>query len=573
MSFSAVASYSNNKDSDIFGQSCEDLGADFFDQFLIFDPIDNERPGYPALPESTHLIKSALQNDIRGTSSSLHNTEGKDSTAQEPGWQRAFSQKPASSHHASAPVNHFYSELSGRGAISDSELLSVENISLGSPISPLSPQLPRANSLPSRASTPIPSTTTIARKRAHTTESIPKVFRKVVSIDKSLRTPIRKTPKMARGSESFQNSLDVWENKLNSKFHFDFERPMAPLSPPQSARVSDASDASNSAKVVRSSHDYLPTYSNSLPQQFNSRPTEYDTPLATPILDGGDSRQTSGQQPFTDHMHFPQTSQFHQGSGTWSQIQESTDFNNFGTPSIHTPETDAPMWWNHAATAPMAQPSPTALHINPQRATRSLVNQLQSGLPYDLNGISCSSTSKMPTGLMIQMPKTPTQQSIVITSPNMQSPHMSQQGYFGRSQPQPQRHQYPPPPHPYVPSTAMRPQQSSQMRKGRPTHRKSESPSLKTTPTAFHVRKSRRTKASKNAPRTPSTGTVDFVNFTPDDSGKILTGVAPSGSSKTKARREKEAMEKRRKLSIAALRAVRAAGGDVESLVEQGLLV
>lgn len=59
---------------------------------------------------------------------------------------------------------------------------------------------------------------------------------------------------------------------------------------------------------------------------------------------------------------------------------------------------------------------------------------------------------------------------------------------------------------------------------------------------------------------------VSFVNFTPDDSHKILTGVAPSGSSKTKARREQEAREKRRKLSEAALMAVRKAGGDVEAL-------
>jgi hypothetical protein len=66
---------------------------------------------------------------------------------------------------------------------------------------------------------------------------------------------------------------------------------------------------------------------------------------------------------------------------------------------------------------------------------------------------------------------------------------------------------------------------------------------------------------------------VGFVNYTPDDSQKILTGVAPSGSSKTKARREKEALEKRRKLSQAAVRAVRAAGGDVKALVEEGLLV
>ncbi|KAJ5569983.1 uncharacterized protein N7459_009413 [Penicillium hispanicum] len=59
---------------------------------------------------------------------------------------------------------------------------------------------------------------------------------------------------------------------------------------------------------------------------------------------------------------------------------------------------------------------------------------------------------------------------------------------------------------------------------------------------------------------------VSFVNFTAHDSQKILTGVAPSGSSKTKARREQEARDKRRKLSEAALRAVRNAGGDIEAL-------
>ncbi|KAK2871580.1 hypothetical protein FQN49_003046 [Arthroderma sp. PD_2] len=64
-------------------------------------------------------------------------------------------------------------------------------------------------------------------------------------------------------------------------------------------------------------------------------------------------------------------------------------------------------------------------------------------------------------------------------------------------------------------------------------------------------------KASKN---------VSFVNFTPEDSHKLLSGVAPSGSSKTKARREQEARDKRRKLSEAALMAVRRAGGDVEAL-------
>ncbi|KAL9124889.1 MAG: hypothetical protein Q9217_005832, partial [Psora testacea] len=69
-----------------------------------------------------------------------------------------------------------------------------------------------------------------------------------------------------------------------------------------------------------------------------------------------------------------------------------------------------------------------------------------------------------------------------------------------------------------------------------------------------------------------SPGEFGFVNFTPSDSGKILTGVAPSGSSKTKARREQEANEKKRRLSMAAERAIREAGGDPEKLRREGLL-
>ncbi|GAB1200877.1 hypothetical protein APSETT444_010257 [Aspergillus pseudonomiae] len=71
---------------------------------------------------------------------------------------------------------------------------------------------------------------------------------------------------------------------------------------------------------------------------------------------------------------------------------------------------------------------------------------------------------------------------------------------------------------------------------------------------------------SESPKRAGKSVTVSFVNFTPNDSQKILTGVAPSGSSKTKARREQEARDRRRKLSEAALNAVRKAGGDVEAL-------
>ena len=77
-------------------------------------------------------------------------------------------------------------------------------------------------------------------------------------------------------------------------------------------------------------------------------------------------------------------------------------------------------------------------------------------------------------------------------------------------------------------------------------------------------------------PRTPKTpkspagglASLDFVNFTPKDSAKLLNDVAPSGSSKTRARREQEAKDKRKRLSQAALRAVENAGGDLREFAK-----
>ena len=71
----------------------------------------------------------------------------------------------------------------------------------------------------------------------------------------------------------------------------------------------------------------------------------------------------------------------------------------------------------------------------------------------------------------------------------------------------------------------------------------------------------------------PRSASINFQNFTPADSQKILTGVAPSGSSKTKARREKEAAEKRRKLSEATKKFFLEHGGDLEVLEKEGLLL
>jgi len=83
----------------------------------------------------------------------------------------------------------------------------------------------------------------------------------------------------------------------------------------------------------------------------------------------------------------------------------------------------------------------------------------------------------------------------------------------------------------------------------------------------------RRAKSTTStAPRHSQTTEKSFVNYTPQDSNTILSGVAPSGSSKTKARREREAADKRRRFSQAAVKAVVEAGGDLDALSKAGLL-
>ncbi|KAI1418452.1 hypothetical protein F5Y13DRAFT_196259 [Hypoxylon sp. FL1857] len=66
---------------------------------------------------------------------------------------------------------------------------------------------------------------------------------------------------------------------------------------------------------------------------------------------------------------------------------------------------------------------------------------------------------------------------------------------------------------------------------------------------------------------------IEFCNYTPNDKKVLMNGVAPSGSSKTKARREREAQENKRKMSEAYMQVFRAAGGDVEKLRQNGLFV
>ena len=98
------------------------------------------------------------------------------------------------------------------------------------------------------------------------------------------------------------------------------------------------------------------------------------------------------------------------------------------------------------------------------------------------------------------------------------------------------------------------------------SHKKTKSVGQLKQPKSSGTLKSAKSLGNMKPPKTVSANFDNFVNFTAHDSDRILTGVAPSGSSKTKARREQEASEKKRKLSLAALRAIEEAGGDVNAV-------
>ncbi|KAG4031984.1 hypothetical protein MFRU_008g03340 [Monilinia fructicola] len=564
------------KSSEFLTNNFDELDNAFFDEFITFSPTNDGLPDPEFSEQSDGKEKSS--ETLLGSLYDANAQEIEDNWQGDP-W--GFAQDSASPD--GTQDNLFYAELSGRAAISDSDLLSLEDISLQSP------QI-EAWAHPSLPTSPAPAASTRRKSRV---EALANTMKKVTTkSEKSLRSPIRKSittsSAMLRGSSNHgKMSREALRRKLaldSSKFSFNPQH-QSLISPPQSARISNASEHTSSMKKVQKTEGSEELWTGR-PQdlQFPTVPADYNTPLSTPNLDNKRTPEMRFHQSSSNGSMYPITPKSQQqASSSWSQLPGSSNFSPIGVSSEYPVEVEAdgsPVWWNHAAT-PMAQPSPNTLHRNPQRATKSLAFHLQNELSYTTNDMN------MAQGLMISMPENMPQQSFVVES----SP-MLHQGYFnagangGGPQPHAPYHSAAPRTHSHShshshysqhpASSSRKPHYShSKARKPRAGSSGSESPSANHSSSNFHVRKQRKSKNRNTSPRTPTSGrgTVDFVNYTPDDSRKILTGVAPSGSSKTKARREKEAMEKRRKLSQAALNAIRAAGGDVGSLVEEGLFV
>lgn len=503
-------------------------------------------------------LSSSNENELFGTSSSpMLNRDTADA------WHKAL-QKCEQNPTSSVPdiSTSFYVHSKGKESLSDSELLSFEDIF------ELDQNLNQLRSI-SQPSTP----------RPHT----PRTVKKAVSFnDHATSRGIQKLPKKS-ASTSFTKMMqpsyyrtpipDVWSRKIDTTTDsMQLQQPPNDLtSPPPSARIVRHE---NSNGFFAQTHQPYGTnespLTNTDPHTPNIDFINYQlTPQASPAMglsahsnnafheNMGLTYSSSVSSAALSALHTPPSSG-RLPMTTWGPDTSPTlEFGFSASPDFCSTKTAS--WFDDST----HHPAPSLRESNSRPSSQNMGLAAPMG---DL-GISCDTTGFGDfgaVGLGVSMGET--------TMPGASAPSFDMTGYPAMYTP-PQQHivnighrplSRTPSPTPQPRFHRRRPSGQSQSHHHRASH----------SSTASSRRKS--SNGSQQSSRQSSTGGSGFVNFTPDDSRKILTGVAPSGSSKTKARREKEAADKRRKLSQAAMKAVMEAGGDIDSLrrlEREGLLM
>ncbi|KAF1992587.1 hypothetical protein K402DRAFT_416234 [Aulographum hederae CBS 113979] len=445
---------------------------------------------------------------------------------------RLTEQNPASSVLQGARTS-IYPDSCGRAAVSDPELFSLDRSfpQIEPPILRSTPVSPILSPLVLRPRRKLASILTNAAKRS-TSSGINKAGQRS-SLSPSMMSP----PENRHGYQgTWAKRFEAASDRLTLQFSSD----PSPVSPPPSAHIQQ-----------EELHHYGFSTPHPLDGGVSPLSTTFShhqmTPLTSPTFNNV-SRSTSYHQPQTSSFHQAQLNNIYSSLHTPPATQqipttpwghdnpEALEF-AFSTSPDFTHKAEG--WWSPPS---VTQASPTAAY---HRASNNLVG---------LDGNGTSANELATHGLMIQcgpsgMDGFPESSSSIMQSTETGYSASSvafpgQQNLDGMS-PRRHHHRHGSPPQQMRSPSASPPPLIRQRRassKGRTHHR----------------RKSSTTNGGSNA-RPVSVG---FVNFTPDDSRKILTGVAPSGSSKTKARREKEAAEKRRRMSEAAKKAILDVGGD-----------
>ncbi|KAF2435658.1 hypothetical protein EJ08DRAFT_656033 [Tothia fuscella] len=494
-----------------------------------------------------------------------------------------------------------YSQACGRSAASDSDLLRLHRP--GTPIPPLELSSESASAPPGwslKEKKPFFSTPLVVRKKPKTPHpGIQKATRRGSVSPKMMSSQSHKLS--PRQSESWARHLQAAVTE-----HVDFKIPFqneTPASPPPSTQLKTGGFNYHfgDTQTLRSPigfHNVTEALSPLSNNEFNFF-QPLNTPIGSPTFDGRlASPKTSLAEPQPAHIRsLPPTS--------FTGNQELANY--IMTPPLSNPMASA-QWTHDSISSPTFSPAdkaeqwwePSLQHIDPSNVTcgAPVADMLGLGIS-GVNGPNLSSVTRNGGGI-IQSSAVSLGAAPELASSPTPSTFSSQQTAFSASAspiPAATASLYPLSPsqnhaqnmHHQQPSTYRHRQRQHTMSSlsisplviSQSSHPRT--PSVSPPPSARSPTH-RRTKSSNHTRRksgvlSPNNGngsrhaSVGFVNFTPDDSRKILGGVAPSGSSKTKARREKEAADKRRKLSEAAKKAVLDAGGDLGALEREGLLV
>ena len=530
-------------------------------------------------------------------------------------------------HEASHPetIEQRHLQFSGRklpvgGSISDAELLKLEGLSMRSPIRAVRPPIPETflpPSPPLQPSTTARPHTTDAKKRSRL-ESIYATIRKAAHIRTRPRVdqqsvPIPQTVMPAHlGSPPKRTHRRLKSENMTATQSRNF-----PLSPPMSNPMPDLPQhlKAEPGFVAGFLDDpfFEPNGHLAPPAQINGAAMPH-TPLDTPQMEGN-NRHAVGIAPTSlalDSHGIPTTA----WPLTTTTMAEVTTI-DWPSATYVTASGDDGHWWEGSGSHDIDMAGGHDYQANARNASMNLNLQLQ---PYEFHNSGIDDMSN--GGLMIHMPQPRTPNTAPLLARDVTVPPPPPPADHAPPMPSPTRgyHTEHRRPKPRAPSTGARhglaltsprkrhtSQSSSSSTSPTPgagAGRMKRSSSLQPVAPSFGqpsatgaaVRK-RKSAASMTRgrnytphaggggfaePRTPNpqgsgsgSGGLDigFVNFTPSDHNILMTGVAPSGSSKTKARREKEAAEKQRKMSEAFLKAVKASGADIAKLQEEGIVM
>lgn len=543
------------------GASLDDSQNDIFSQFLDFEAGDTRIPGsandadpflmghqhqLPQHAESSTSsgVSTADDYDFVSNSSNVAATMSAASYDVDPNSLNLFADGGAHDDHNDNTEAD--SAANQQHQISDSELERLEGISLHSP--------KKGSEASSPVRQPAAPATVNGRKSKKFVDALSSTIRKATQ-----RKGGRKAPQLQRAvSPSIENPPMALKPPTNAhRVHTQHAPGHLPESPPLQCDTNVANFVSGYCDDPFSGGELSPTQPG--PARYYSQ-GGLGTPLDSP------TRASISEPASAIPNWHPQGLQQQQQQQQWGHHET---------------------WWVQ---------DPHQAHINPENIDANMAMHSQHGeLPYEYSQVADASGG----GLMIHMPQPRQGQSSGGTVNDLT---LNAQTYLPPPPPIPQSDRATRPPRAPSSGARHRNMSSSPMRKTRapsaspsPNHKQSRQSSggsvsstrsasgrlpgsMPGTPCSVRKRRSRDTGGSMSAVSDDADGGaglglgggIGFVNFTPHDGSVLMTGVAPSGSSKTKARREKEAQDRRRRLSEAAMKAVAAAGGDIEKLRQQG---